>query len=51
MKHVAGVLCALAWIAGIVLAAGWWKLAALFVPFYAWYLFVERLMQVAGLLP
>ena len=34
------------WIAGVVIAGGWLKLVAIFMPFYAWYLFVERLMVV-----
>lgn len=33
------------WLAGIVLAKGAWKLAALLVPPYGWYLIVERIMQ------
>jgi hypothetical protein len=38
------------WIAGIVLADGWLKLVAALLPPYAWYLFIERLMKVYGLL-
>jgi hypothetical protein len=36
------------WLAGVVLASGWWKLLATLFPFYAWYLVVERAMQIAG---
>ena len=36
------------WVAGTVVAHGWWKLAAYVVPPYAWYLVVERLMTKAG---
>lgn len=36
----------LLWLAGTVLATGAWKLIALFFPFYAWYLVVERIMQL-----
>lgn len=36
------------WIAGVVLAAGWWKALAVFFPPYALYLCVERAMQMAG---
>ena len=38
------------WLAGIVLAKGAWKLAALFVPPYGWYLIVERIMQSLGMI-
>ena len=54
MRHVVediGVLLAvLAWIAGTVLAPGWWKLAAFAFPPYPWYLVMERAMQALGLL-
>jgi len=43
------VLAVLAWLAGSVIATGWWKLAAVVFPPYAWYLVVERLMQALGL--
>lgn len=36
-----------AWLAGIVLAQGWWKLLAVFPP-YALYLVVERILQISG---
>jgi hypothetical protein len=54
MKHIVegmGVfLAVVAWIAGAVLAPGWWKLAAFMFPLYPWYLVVERAMQALGLL-
>ena len=37
------------WLAGIVLAAGWWKALAVFFPPYAWYLVVELAMRSTGL--
>ncbi|HMX99906.1 MAG TPA: hypothetical protein PKC44_09055 [Agitococcus sp.] len=44
--------CALflfSWIAGVVLAKGfWWTLLAVFCPFYAWYLIVERVLVMTG---
>ena len=44
-----GVLLAVvAWVAGTVLAPGWWKLAAFVFPPYPWYLVAERVMQAAG---
>ena len=43
-------ICAVLWIAGVVLAKGfWWTVLAITVPFYAWYLVVERVMQMAGI--
>ena len=37
------------WIAGVVLAKGfWWTLLAVFCPFYAWYLIVERVLVMTG---
>lgn len=54
MKHIVdgiGVLLAVvAWIAGTVLAPGWWKLASFVFPPYPWYLVAERAMQAWGLL-
>lgn len=36
------------WVVGVVLAQGWLKLVAfVFVP-YAWYLMIEKLMQMNG---
>ncbi len=38
------------WIAGIVLAKGFWlTLLAICIPFYAWYLVIERLMTDFGI--
>jgi hypothetical protein len=33
------------WFAGIAAASGSWKILAIFVPPYAWYLFAERLLE------
>jgi hypothetical protein len=49
MKEIAGVLFCLLWAGGVVVAAGWWKLAAIVFPPYAFYLFVERLMMYWGM--
>lgn len=49
VQGVGYLLAVLAWIAGTVLAPGWWKLAAFVFPIYPWYLVVERAMQLAGL--
>lgn len=43
------IFIAVTWLAGIVLAKGGWAtLAACLVPFYAWYLVVERAMTSMG---
>jgi hypothetical protein len=52
MAHVLSVIGAVVWLAGIVLAKGFWLTAlAICVPFYAWYLVVERGMQMLGMVP
>ena len=38
------------WMGGIVVAEGGLKVFAILIPFYAWYLFVERIMKVLGLI-
>lgn len=53
MKHVVDLLgvalLGVSWLAGIVLANGFWSTAAaVCVPPYAWYLVVERWMVIAG---
>lgn len=46
------LIFAITWLAGIVLAKGFWMtLAAVCIPPYGWYLVVERLMQIHGWLP
>lgn len=45
IEHVSGWLAVIAWLAGLVLVKGFWAtLAAFFLPPYAWYLFVEKLI-------
>lgn len=53
MTQVAGVILYVAmvigWLAGLVLAKGFWStVAAIFLPPWAWYLVVERWMQMSG---
>lgn len=44
-------IAALMWLAGIVLAKGFWlTVLSVVMPFYAWYLVVQRIMQANGLL-
>jgi len=50
-NSVVYVLFVTAWIAGIVIAKGVWStLCAIFIPFWAWYLFIEKIMQATGLI-
>ncbi len=55
MNNLIGALFFLAllgsWLAGAVLASGWMKVVAAFVPFYARYLVIEKAMHIAGLVP
>ena len=50
MKALVGLVFAFAWIAGFVIAKGFWSTAACFIPFWAYYLVVERLLQMWGVL-
>lgn len=49
VELIATVLFVFPWLAGIVLANGFWStlVAVCFFP-YAWYLVVERAMQMTG---
>lgn len=39
----------ISWVGGVVIAEGGLKVFAIIIPFYAWYLFVERVMKHLGL--
>ena len=42
----AQLMLGLSWLAGIVIAQGFWStLFTIFVPFYAWYLVIEVLLK------
>lgn len=43
-------LIVMLWLAGTVLAAGWLKLIAIIFPPYAWYLCIERIMTLTGII-
>lgn len=49
-ETLGGILLFVFWIAGVVLATGWWKALAVFFPPYALYLCAERAMQFMGVL-
>jgi hypothetical protein len=45
MKYVYQYLALLTWLAGVVLAKGFWStLVAFIVPFWAWYLVIEQVL-------
>jgi len=47
MRYLAQILVLVLWIAGVVLAKGFWlTVLAIFVPFYGWYLVIERGMKL-----
>jgi hypothetical protein len=47
--RLASILSGLIWVAGVVLAKGFWStFAAVFLPPWAWYLVVERVGQSLG---
>ena len=51
MNRAVEFVAVLLWLAGIVLAQGFWSIvAAIWFPPYAWYLVVERAMVMAGVL-
>lgn len=46
MKAIANLVLIAAWVAGLVLANGFWStLFALVMPLWAWYLVAERLLE------
>lgn len=46
MKAIANLILIAAWVAGLVLAKGFWStLLAVFIPLWAWYLVAERLVE------
>lgn len=51
MQYIAAIVSSVAWVAGVVLANGFWStIAAIFIPFWSWYLVVERAMQMTGII-
>ncbi len=48
--YLAAFILIATWIAGVVIAKGIWStLFAIMIPFWAWYLLIEKLMQAGGL--
>lgn len=41
--HFGNIVLLILWIAGFVLAKGFWSTFFCIIPFYAWYIVIERL--------
>ncbi len=51
MKELVQLVLLVAWIAGIVIAKGFWStFFAFFVPLWSWYLVIEHLLITNGIL-
>jgi type III secretory pathway component EscS len=49
--HSSHLILVLLWIAGVVIAKGFIStLISIFIPFWAWYLIVEKVMSLAGVI-
>ena len=49
MRAIVNLIMLLTWVAGIVLAKGfWWTCLAIIFPLYSWYLVIEKIMQLNG---
>jgi len=49
LRNIFIVIISITWIAGIVLAKGFWlTLLSICMPFYAWYLIIEKIMVDTG---
>jgi len=45
MKHLTNLILGACWVAGIVIAQGFWStLLALVLPLWAWYLLAEKIL-------
>lgn len=51
LRNIFAVIFLVSWIAGVVLAKGTWAtFFSIFLPFYAWYLVIEKVMINSGVL-
>ena len=48
LGDMVGLIAVITWLMGIVLAKGFWMTALSIIPFYAWYLVVEKIMVTTG---
>jgi hypothetical protein len=46
------LIATLIWVVGIIFAKGFWStFFAIFIPFWAWYIAVEKMLTLGGFLP
>jgi hypothetical protein len=51
MSDIVKLILWLTWVAGIVLAKGfWWTCLAIILPLYSWYLVAEKIMILNGII-
>jgi hypothetical protein len=51
MKYLLYLVSAATWVAGVVIASGFWStLFAFVIPFWAWYLTIEKMLQHFGVI-
>lgn len=51
MREIIGLILLIGWVSGVVLAKGFWMTFATIFAFpYAWYLVIEKLMSIGGLI-
>ncbi len=51
MKHIVQLVGVAIWVAGIVIAKGFWStFFAIFVPLWAWYVAIEHLLVHYGII-
>lgn len=48
MDSLAYIFLCTAWLAGFVVAKGFWSTVFCIIPFWAWYLVIEKILQSIG---
>ncbi|EHU6457430.1 hypothetical protein LIX82_001813 [Vibrio parahaemolyticus] len=49
MKYLVSLISGVAWLAGFVLAKGFFSTLLCIIPFWAWYLVVEKILVSLGI--
>lgn len=47
-EYLVGLFLTFCWLAGFVIAKGFWSTLACIIPFYSWYLVTERALIIWG---
>lgn len=50
MIYIYRIFVVILWVCGFVIAKGFWSTLFCIIPFYAWYLTLERCLKLAGLI-